>query len=60
MGWLEPNCPSCGLPMTAIGHWVKDGLKCDNCYRRLRKAKKRKNRRKAWRFREDSNPGPCR
>lgn len=46
--------------MTAIGHWVKDGLKCDNCYRRLRKAKKRKNRRKAWRFREDSNPGPCR
>jgi len=58
MGWLNPNCPSCGKPMTAAGWYLKDGLKCERCYKKLRKAKKRKNRQKRWRSREDSNPGP--
>lgn len=32
--------------MTSMGWYLKDGLKCERCYKKLRKAKKRKNRRK--------------
>lgn len=46
MAWLNDNCPSCGLPMTSAGWFLKDGLKCERCYKKLRKAKKRANRKK--------------
>lgn len=46
MGWLNPNCPSCGKPMTAAGWHLKEGLVCERCYKKLRKSKKRARRRR--------------
>jgi tRNA(Ile2) C34 agmatinyltransferase TiaS len=46
MGWLNPDCPRCGLPMTASGWHLKSGLVCERCYKKLRKAKKRARRKR--------------